>query len=148
MMHKKTALFFIPSPEVLRYSQSGTFNKIILAMFEDQYDPVRIPFTQKGMNDTAIVETLVSTLENTMKIAEKKGDIKTIETCQDVLNKLPEFRTKWLKSYESAISKRISMQDVSLNAYLAYSSQRLRDKVAEDTQKEMQDRNLTKKINK
>lgn len=142
---EKLHYFFIPSPNVLRYSQSSTFNKIIRSMFEDQLDPIRIPFTQQKHQDTLIVQPLVAMLKDTMDKAEKKGDKKIIETCQDLLNKLPTFRTEWLKNYNLAMPKRDAMQTSVWNEYLTYSTHRLTDKARDHLQEEKPDTNLMKK---
>lgn len=141
---EKLHYLFIPSPDVLRYSQSSTFNNIILSMFSDEPE-VKIKFSQmvlidfwankkEKQEDVATVKTIVAMLKDTMEKAEKKGDKEIVNTCQTLLNQLPEFREKWMKNYNSAMSKRKSMQGESFNEYLAYSTQRLRDRASEHTQ--------------
>lgn len=124
---EKLRYFCIPSPHVLRYSQSGTFNKIFLGMLSEQLDPVKIPFEQRGNKDTLTVQTIAAILKNTMDKAGEKGDKKVIESCQILLKELPTFRAKWLENYHLVMPKRADMQ-TDQNEYLAYSTQRLLDK--------------------
>jgi hypothetical protein len=143
----KICYFFIPSPQVLRYSQSSTYNKIIAGIFSDQLDPVRVPFKQKKkpepfceptgeiLEDTVIVQPLEVMLNDTLEKARKKGDKEIIEICKSLLEIAPEFRAHWLEKYEASMSTRDTMQAGTLNAYLVYSSHRLRDKADEYNQK-------------
>lgn len=83
------------------------------------------------LEDTAIVATLITTLNNTCKQAEKNDDKKIMAICQNLLKKLPEFRTVWLQHYDKAMLKRDTMSDKKAlkNLYLNYSSHRLAKKV-------------------
>lgn len=143
--NEKLHHFFFPSPHVLRYSQSSTFNKIILGMLADQLDPIKIPFKQRGNKDTVTAISLVAMLKNTISIAEKNGDKNMLKICQRLLDKLPTFRDEWLENYNLAMVKRDAMQINTRNEYLSYSSQRLTYKVIDHLQEEADNNNRMKK---
>jgi hypothetical protein len=112
--------FLFPAPQALRYSQSSFYNEVLLAMLEET-DTVQI--SREGTNYT--VNTLQKMLSDSVKVAEEKGDTQTVAADREVLNKLPEFRKKWMQAYEATQPKRQAMDRNEINLFLAYKAKRM-----------------------
>lgn len=113
--------FFYPSPQTLRYSQSKTYNELIRLMLID--DPS--PQTCNSKKNRYQVETLVGLLTRSIEKAHEQGNMQIVEHNSKILNKLGDFRQKWLEGYDEAMKKRDKQQDGNTNKYLAYSSRRM-----------------------
>lgn len=111
--------FLLPSPQVLRYSQSELYTKLVRAMVE-------------GTDETLIVEHKgkkykVLTLNG---ILARKGKIDSSGPVD-----LEEFRSRWLAGFNAAMEKRSAMDFHSLkyntteNQYLVYKAARNMEKL-------------------
>lgn len=112
--------FFFPSPQILRYSESNCYNKIICALLAET-DLTK--FTHNNKNYEVV--SLQRMLEHSIRKAEEKNDESLMKSNQELLSVLPDFRTKWNKAYASTEEKKLLMDLEDLNQYLAYSSQRM-----------------------
>ncbi|HIG0328262.1 TPA: hypothetical protein ACX87D_002156 [Legionella pneumophila] len=119
------AHFFFPSPQVLRFSQSSAYNKVIKAMLEDTPDVEVIHGDKKYR-----VKTLRGILEESIEAAKKCGNSELAARNQEILDDLPSFCKHWLQSYDLCEQKRSLMEDRH-NLYLAYTTQRMRRKADE-----------------
>lgn len=119
---------FIPSPQVLRYSQSGTFNDCIKGMIAE---PGEFKVGTKNINATSIEKLLT----DSMKIAKELKDDATYQQNKKILDQLPEFRKAWLAEYENAAAKRKQMNDTAgFNRYLVYRARKF-EKIGKDKPK-------------
>jgi len=110
--------YFFPSPQVLRYSQSGLYNEILKAMISDQ--PV---LSYKG--SIYLITTLREMLERSIIEAQKKSDKTVVQENSNLLDKLTAFQKQWLEKYENMVEKRQQYESTSSprrNTYLAYRS--------------------------
>lgn len=122
--------FFFPPPQVLRYSQSGAYNKLISAMLEDSMDLITISHSDSIYTVTPIKKIL----ESTRATALLNQHTEIAQACASLLNVLPEFRKKWQAEFHAATQKREMMQKDGLNRYLNYSSIRLHDKAMQSNE--------------
>ncbi|MCW8399697.1 hypothetical protein OQJ26_12940 [Legionella sp. PATHC038] len=115
---------FIPPPDVMQYAPSDEF----------------INFYQKLMGKKVETSSGQPTPNNLRQLlveskgrAELKGDFKTAEHNQNLINKFDAFSKKWLRGCEEACKKRDAMfhnnKKNSHNLYLAYAAKRLKDLV-------------------
>lgn len=129
--------FFVPSPQVLRYSQSSTYNEYIAALVLEE-DPGFFKHQYKWIAFT----TLKNELERTLYTAKQKNLPDLIKEVQQILYQLPTFREKWKTAFEQMRWIRSLMDDHSgFNRTLAYTSQRLR-KIALFEQERLQNPGL------
>lgn len=113
--------FFFPSPQVLRYSQSKLYNKVICAMLSEGNE---VNIDHKGAHDT--VKTINGILNETREKAQAKGDNKVMAQIDALSTQLPSFRERWIAEYKKMEEKR-SMMDVNgSNEYLNYKSNKMR----------------------
>jgi len=129
---------FLPSPQVLRYSQSSVFNKVLKTSL-DQTDEY-IELTHK--RDKYILRTLQDLLKATIK--HPKASPIVIKQAEELLSKLPKFRVAWLEEFEKMEKKRVLMEGTPIamdqkkpihNMYLMYKTHHLH-KLAEPENKE------------
>lgn len=116
---KGSTRFFFPSPQVLRYSQSSTYNETLRAMLSDSSE------SQSLRGGTFKVTTLRRLLEQSIEQAKKEGHTEVVETNSQLLENLNEFRERWLAAYDEMERKRAAMQEQGHNLYLAYATRRL-----------------------
>lgn len=100
--------FFFPSPDVLRYSQSSSYNKHIEGMLIADRDI-----------------SLISHLQKVVSKAKRLKHLKVREEAEAILGILPDFTEKWLEHYQRVKLKRDQMQTKKHNLYLAYTSRRM-----------------------
>ncbi|GAB4224034.1 MAG: lpg2538 family Dot/Icm T4SS effector [Gammaproteobacteria bacterium] len=126
--YSSTHEFFFPSPQVLRYSQSNTYNAVIAAMLEDTLAPVTVITNEKIFT----VKTLKAIL--TENQATNKSSLK--QESGKLLEQLPTFREKWLASYQEVQQQRDSMKSSNQqrNRYLNYKSIGLFDQAKQQLQ--------------
>lgn len=110
--------FFLPSPQVLRYSQSSRFNKMMAAMLEDDY--VAKIEHQEG---TLQFYTVKGLLHFSLMIAGMRNLTALKEPLQKLLADLPDFRARWLTAYYDVAAKRDLMSQDGRNYYLSYKTQ-------------------------
>lgn len=123
---KKVCNLFVPSPDVLRYSHSTSYNLAIKAMVaNDGVDPVFIKHESK-----ITVKPLSAIIEETKKVAISKKHTAIVEQCDDLLKYLPIYRNKWLHENEKANRQRESMIKDESNLYLDYKSSNFRERQA------------------
>jgi len=117
---RETWLFY-PSPQVLRYSQSSKYNEVLRLMLVSSREMQ--PYPQMGFK----VATLKKLLEDSIQYAATVGKHEVAAHNSRILATLPQFRERWLTAYQSAVDKRVLMQDEKSlnNHYLAYSTFRL-----------------------
>ena len=114
--------FFIPSPMVLKYSQSGCFNRYLVFMVSAVY-PGTFEHRDTLFHYPSIQSILEQTLSNAMFLENKE----VAQQAQDLLGQLPVFRANWLAAYEKCKETRQKMENKSgANLYLAYQSQKLK----------------------
>ncbi len=113
--------FFIPSPHVLRYSQSKFYNEILCALFNDENTKI------KHNDNTGMVLCLEHILEHSIYKAKELNDTKILDENMQFLNGLPEFKKQWLKSYQESSKSRELMQDKinKHNLYLSYKTYKM-----------------------
>ena len=116
----KIHYFFIPSPDVLRYSQSELYNKIIEAML----NPEAGNFTHK--DKTYSITSLADHLKKIIIPGPTSGNTAIIEEAELILSQLPAFTEKWLERYQVIKTKRQQMQVDEHNTYLNYTFQRMK----------------------
>ena len=112
--------FFLPSPQVLRYSQSTRFNKVIAAMLEDE---VSVEVTHGA--ERYEVYTVRTLLEVSLRDAQVKNVPDQVRHLEGVLTDLPRFRDKWLAAYYEMGTKRAMMTKEEKNHYLCYTTKRM-----------------------
>lgn len=118
--------FFYPSPQVLRYSQSLTYNKLLLQMLVD--DEQSQEYVKDG--NTYQIVTLKGLLQTTAKIAREEENYELATYCKQLLANLADFRSRWLKNYKESSKIRKSFYDNGgINQYLSYASRRMRTHV-------------------
>lgn len=111
--------FFVPSPQVLRYSQSESYNECMKAIvIEDK--PGSFTNKEKCVSFT----TLKYKLEETITIAKDKQNQTLLKEAESLLTKLPEFRARWIEAFAEMNRKRVHMQTSRGNQTLAYTSKR------------------------
>src|SRR3990167_2697699 len=98
--------FFFPSPQVLRYSQSGLYNKCIIAMLDDQSEQSE-PVVVKHKGKSVRVTTLKTILTDSLKLHPEN---------QELLDNLSSFKKQWLKCINT--TKRNDFQGPTTNEYL------------------------------
>lgn len=130
---------FIPSPQVLRYSQVNKFNKFLAQLFTDTQESQKISATPpefKNFEPKKLYyyhfHTLRTLIENSIHIAEKKGDTDIADQNRKQLAKFSEFSRRWLAEYEKMTTYRDKMKDAEIidrygltiqaNGYLVYRS--------------------------
>lgn len=113
---KKLVHFYLPSPQVLRYSQSKFFNEILSALFNEENTEI------KHDNKSVTVLCLEHILKQSMSTAKLVNDIKILEENNKLLEELPEFKKQWLIHYKESIIRREMMSDKKdgKNRYLSY----------------------------
>lgn len=114
--------FFYPSPQVLRYSQSGIFNHLIRCMLTDTTSCIAGTNSQDKRYEIASLKKL---LTESLVIAEKKQNLFVLEYNTKLLTHLNAFRTKWLSAYKESMHSRQQFHTKGNNKYLMYSHQRM-----------------------
>lgn len=117
--------FLLPSPQVLRYSQSMLYVKLIHAMVEEKNSEATI---NHKTNEYKII-TLTGLLKN-------NAVIKTMNDKNLSQNELNIFCQTWLEAYQVMLKKKESMhainsEGIEINAYLAYLAQKNLKKIAQ-----------------
>ncbi|MFI4919365.1 MAG: hypothetical protein ACHP65_07395 [Legionellales bacterium] len=112
--------FFLPSPQVLRYSQSNAYNELFVTMLQnDDYSFIMRYGKQQRIPSIKIQ------LEKTIQTAQLTKNETVEAQARLLLKNLPEFKEKWLQQYQLEKEQRQGMQTAKHNAYLAYTSQRM-----------------------
>lgn len=111
-LEERFKYFFVPSPELLSYSQSNAYNKY---MYHFVLDDEPGQFHHKS--DYIEFTTLKKHLE---KIAQHSSN------ADEPLEVLPEFRTRWCASYQRMDQKRLLMENNPYNWTLSYTSKRMK----------------------
>lgn len=113
--------FFLPSPHVLRYSQSKLYNKLLSSMLEhDQGCMIQHP----GIGDFSL-PSLKTMLDQTIIKAQAKDQDTIVSQAQSVLKELPMFKERWLQQYQMITKKHNKMDTKQYNQYLSYTTQRM-----------------------
>jgi hypothetical protein len=110
----------IPSPHVLRYSQSEKYNKGLQKMLDDAET---FEIITKD-NKTIQVKTLKKLLIDSMAKALLLQDSAIYKANKELLEQIPKFKEIWLAEYNKATAKRDKMHADGLNRYLVYRTQR------------------------
>jgi hypothetical protein len=106
--------FFFPSPQVLRYSQSGFYNQVMCALLSDSDDLAECSIDGKRVKYHSVKRILQHSIEHF------KGAPEETEQMQRLLDGLPAFRERWLDAFAKANQTREAMTKDGLNHYLAY----------------------------
>ncbi|OCH98885.1 hypothetical protein A8135_08980 [Legionella jamestowniensis] len=117
--------FFLPSPQVLRYSQVSLYNEALKAIVSKQNVAEKEQGIAHKNNKKYPFKTLEMILNNSLQIASDRGDVETQEENQRIIDLLPQFQEKWQAAYEEMCNKRQTMQQPSGNKYLFYSTHRM-----------------------
>lgn len=115
--------FFFPSPQVLRYSQSNLYNRLIAAALEDK-DFVTIDYK----NIQYKVKTLKTILSESLDEADNLNNKTAKKHIQKLIDKLPEYRTKWLAAYAEMQKDHIQFNSKKGNQALSYRTQKFKSK--------------------
>lgn len=121
----KVCHFFLPSPQVLRYSQTSAYNTILAAMLS-QKDTVsieaklRIHADELRETRKLTVTTIQKLLKDTLVEAKSKNNVTLAAKSQKLLEILPAFSKAWLEEYKNSQEKRARMQKDGRNSYLLY----------------------------
>jgi hypothetical protein len=121
---QKLDYFFIPSPQVLRYSQSTAYNLYIKKLVTEDESGF-ITHKDKQFTYTPIKHLLV---ELQLK-SQKEENFELVEEIESLLDQLPHFRKRWLHAYEQMDSKRSLMHHSSFGSFntgLQYTTRRMR----------------------
>ena len=117
--------FFYPSPQVLKYSQSSKYCEVVKAMLVDSEEAQNLTFR----GEVYAVTTLKGLLKQTLNKAQELKHEPMQKYAIYILNKLPEFRKKWLEAYAKAMEERASMDEKlpekDVNHYLSYCTRRM-----------------------
>lgn len=116
---EKLQYLFIPSPQVLRYSESQLYNLTLQALVMEDANS-SFPYKQTVVNYTP----LAATLNKTIQRAKEKNWLDLQKEAEDLLAQLPEFCARWQEVYLSIEKKRSLMQRGKFNLGLAYTSRR------------------------
>ena len=135
--------YFIPSPQVLRYSQSNLYNLVIYNLLMCDDDQATFIYERKTMK----LMSLRKMLQDSILIAQKISDTIIVSQNQKILDELPAFRKNWLEEYQLSMQKRDSMNVLKgRNKYLEYKSRRLEKikfRVEEEVESEPSPRDTT-----
>ncbi|MFI5139845.1 MAG: hypothetical protein ACHQIM_18630, partial [Sphingobacteriales bacterium] len=113
--------FFVPSPQVLRYSQSSAYNKYLEALVMEN---TKGSFTHK--NKIVPFETLHENLNKTHEDATKQGQIHIAQEASNLLQQLPDFRKRWKEAFDQMHHLRSLMKRKTGNLGLAYITRRMK----------------------
>ncbi|HAT8178687.1 TPA: hypothetical protein JA361_04255 [Legionella pneumophila] len=114
--------FFLPSPQVLRYSQISLYNEALKAIVSHPNDG-QAGLVRKGAKKY-MFHTIEKILIQSFKIALEKDDADVLKENQKVWDILPSFQEKWQAAYKEMIAKRDVMHQ-GVNKYLLYSTHRM-----------------------
>lgn len=120
----KPLYLFVPSPQVLRYSQSELYNKVICALFDVTTNSVDVRHRGKHIE----VKTLKNIIEESLRLSNLKEDNNSIQKLESALTQLANLSIRWLDEYQKAAGKRQEMEFHDTNYYLSYNSQKLEEK--------------------
>lgn len=112
---------FIPSPQVLRYSQSTAYNKYLEAMVGAE-DPGSFLHKEKPI----LYTTIESLLKQTIDTLQQQEHHSAAMDASLLLQQLPEFRQRWISTYHRSEAQRQLMFKQKENQGLAYTSKRMR----------------------
>lgn len=147
--------FFLPSPEVLRYSQSNLYIQLMRALVAGDNNPennyIEIKHNGKSYKVTKLETLLQHSLAYSEQLRHRFIDVKTMECIQSntqdklmlahydqnieavhrLLKSLSEFRQKWLQRFDAIEQQRNEMDSHhGRNLYLAYSTVKMMEIVA------------------
>lgn len=123
---------FFPPPQILRYSQSGVYNKAVKEMIaNDSEEPVILDDKKEKIHKEYAITTIKAILEKTKLDAQDKPNGKQItDECNALLKRLAEFKNKWLEAYATMEKNRNAMNDQKgINRYLSYKSENMPEKI-------------------
>lgn len=135
---KKLHYFFLPSPQVSRYSQSTCYNKLIEAMLQDAETVIvyhnkgelNSRFWEGPRQEEYSVTTIKKMLQDAISIATMQERMDVVDHNEQLLSNLASFSEKWLKEYQQTMKKHALMCDKDgVNQYLVYSTRRM-EKIA------------------
>lgn len=110
---RKTDIF-VPSPQVLRYSQSELYNEIVAAAMTDSIDDIAVDHHRTPCSVTTFKKLLNNSIDDThLSVEAKKHN-------QSILENYHEFSKAWLQEYAQIKDKRNLMQVPLCNVYLSY----------------------------
>lgn len=108
----------IPSPHLLRYSQSDVYNQVIRAMIENENaEPTIVKHHKPLIHKECAVFSIAFALQETMRKSADNEDLHS--ECEMLLKLLPDFRKRWLAEYDKAMQKRETMHNGEENRYLS-----------------------------
>lgn len=112
--------FYLPSPQVLRYSQSNLYNEMVVASMQDTDIAT---FSHAGKTEEIV--TIKKRLLDSMEVALKRKDTATFNENKKLFDKLPAFRELWLKQYAIVTEKRNAFNhEKTVNTYLSTRSKK------------------------
>lgn len=114
--------FFLPSPQVLRYSQMSLYNEALKAIVSQVNDGQ--PGLVRKCAKKYMFHTIEKILLQSIEIALEKGDVDVVRENQKIRDILPSFQEKWQGAYREMIAKREVMHQ-GVNKYLLYSTHRM-----------------------
>ncbi len=112
--------FFLPSPQVLKYSQSSFYNNVIQHMLESCEDTVTVYGSNHRWYDTPTIESMLTQSLTSRQLSPASKAINRV-----ILQNLKPFRAKWMAAYRHhTLRKRALFQPGKNqpNIYLQYKS--------------------------
>jgi hypothetical protein len=120
----KKQKYFLPSPHVLRYSQSSRYNEAIrdLLLSDDEVLIIQSTNKRSDYRFPTIYGALTQSLEDTSEQLSEQE----IAHNEELLENLESFRTQWVQFYEEQMEARelmnIESYNKTKNVYLSYKS--------------------------
>jgi len=116
---------FMPSPQVLRYSQSWFYNYVAASLMSDK-TLIKINriayYTRQPI--TSEYQSFRDLLSESKSTAIALGDQQTVAANTKLLREFPSFKKKWLAEHENATTKRERFSaEPNRNYYVTYKSQ-------------------------
>jgi hypothetical protein len=120
----KMVNFFMPSPHVLRYSQSSFYNKIIAALLNKSDTQI----TQGGKSFPILC--LKKMIDHSITIAKQRGNQHLAQQNQLLKEEWDVYSKKWLQAYqEIEVKHKLFVDSHQRSIYLCYTSNRLHNKL-------------------
>jgi len=108
--------FHLPSPQVLKYSQSNLYVKVVRAIIAGNEDVVTVVHKDKNIT----VRTLQGLLKSEVSISRPDG--------MEIPGGIEQFRKSWVDLCDISDARRSQMRVEGRNLYASYASQRLQKK--------------------
>jgi len=108
--------FHLPSPQVLKYSQSNLYGKVVRAIIAGNEDVVTVMHKDKKIR----VRTLQGLLKEEVGVSRPDG--------MEIPGGIEHFRKNWVELCDISDARRSQMRVEGRNLYASYTSQRLQRK--------------------